>query len=811
MGTVQKIGKNIFRIALTTAVTLFAALLVGCSEKDVNIVLLRTELSLSVGESRSLLPYVNFSPATSGGTVTLNTDSDCVSIDGTTVVAVKAGAAEVTISAYGKTAVMRINVNYRAVTDFTVATENNIQTASDGEFKTVVLSAKFEGAADPQTAARWRVSDGTEYTGNRFEYTPNGYGVYTVTATVGNIAKSCEIKVYRPTEVTVRHASLDGVTAYSTVTFTAREMVNSLNPRSVYEWRVDDEPMGNTAMFDLVPTSGRHNIALYVNGAQKQIDGKNELTLDVASDTYADCKVEFDDAQGVYVRYANGRKVMYICIIDPEGKRRTFDVTDAQYSHLFTDGRFRATEYITLCAPDPKAYTIIIGMDGDRCEFDFVQLDADAQEYLDNKVFCRNSFISSEGEAEQYVRELFATGAQNARCYVATDVERTMQVITAQAQRLGLNATADASGNVISLNFAQYSNRPERYETASKRTSYAELPHIEYNVENRRANDYVFASDRAAGSISVSGSEQLLIAISNELKPLTQSGDVAHTVYRSAKTALLRIIGKDYTQEKKIHTIYDWLQWFTVNSSVASNSSGRFLEGVFASESTGSGYAVNSEGAAKAFALLCGIEGIECVICYGEGYGYYNKVKLSGLWYNVDVFGGKTMIEGTTGSTGNVWFTSHRGLLITDDDMKRLGCNVNDGYEAFDTVNSRYMQKYDYDGVYMDNYIDKTEAEYEFVRAVVFNAFNAVTVGNTRIPFVGGEVIIYNNTYGVELACAADMTEAEVIEISGFVNRAIDEYASEVLKATFASRRTIIADGVICAVAVSPRAVQSEG
>ncbi|MDE7107659.1 MAG: hypothetical protein K2O39_04980, partial [Clostridiales bacterium] len=272
--------------------------------------------------------------------------------------------------------------------------------------------------------------------------------------------------------------------------------------------------------------------------------------------------------------------------------------------------------------------------------------------------------------------------------------------------------------------------------------------------------------------------------------------------------------GRDYTQEEKIHAIYDWLQWFTVNAkSVDVNSAGRFLEGIFANGgSSGSGNTVTSEGASKAFALLCGIEGVECVICHGEGYGYYNKVKLDGLWYNVDVYGGQIIIRNIgVGVTTSVQYTSHRGLLISDSDLELLGCTVNDGYEAFDTTYSRYMQKYEHGGAYIDNYIAKAEATYKTVRAIVFNAFNAVEVGNTHIPFVGGEVIIYNNTYGVDIACEVGMTEEEVSEISGYVNKAIDEYASEVLNATFASRRTIIADGIICAVAVSPRPVQSEG
>ncbi len=788
--------------------TLLAVILFGCSSEDVDIVLSRTEFSLAVGESRSVLPYVSFSPATSGGKVTLSTDSDCVSIDGTTVVAVKSGTADVKISAYGKTAVIKINVTYRDIIDFTVTAENSIQTLRGAAPEPVVLSAEFDGNANTQTEVQWQVSDGTTFSGNRFEYTPTGYGEYSVTATVGDIVKSVGIKVYRPTQVTIGHTSLSNVAAYSTVTFTAYEDVNSLNPRSVYEWRVNGEQACDSPTFDFAPSVGRYAVCLYVNGELKQIDGKNEVTLDIASDTYSDCEVAFDDTDGVYIRYAKERKVLYVSIIDPDGNRSIFDVTDAQYAHLFASGAFRATEYITVCAQNPEQYTVIIGMDGDRHEFAFSQFGENVASYLDNKVLCRNSFISTESEAVDYVRELYATGAQTAQCYAAADVERIEQIIIKQAERLGLNVTAATDCNVITLDFAQYVNKPAKYEHTSKNPLYFELPHIEYNSINRRSNDYVFSSDRATRSVSVLGSEQLLIAVSNGVRPVTQSGDAAYTVYRAAKSILLRIVGKDYTQYQKIHAVYDWLQWVTVNAdSVDTNSAGRFLDGIFANDDPlGSSYMVTREGAAKAFALLCGIEGIECVICYGEGYGYYNKVKLDGLWYNVDVFGGQITIANTSAR-----YTSHCGLLISDSDLERLGCTVNDGYEAFDRTYSRYMQKYEYNGMYIDNYIDKAEITYESVRAVVFHAFDSVVRGQISIPFVGGLSSIYNNTFGVELALSDGITEEETAEISGFVSRAIDEYASNVLNnATFASRRTIIANGYICAVAESPRAVEQQ-
>lgn len=51
------------------------------------------------------------------------------------------------------------------------------------------------------------------------------------------------------------------------------------------------------------------------------------------------------------------------------------------------------------------------------------------------------------------------------------------------------------------------------------------------------------------------------------------------------------------------------------------------------------GYAV-CDGYSKAFDLLCYLSGIECVRVSGTGNGgghAWNKVKLNGVWYNVDV------------------------------------------------------------------------------------------------------------------------------------------------------------------------------
>lgn len=811
--TVQNFRRNIFCIMLAVAVTLVATLLIGCSD-NVDMTLLRSDISLLVGESRDILPYVEFS-AVGDNAIELNTDSDCLEIDGTVVTATKTGTAEVNVSSRGKTVVMNITVSYRSAQDFVLTTENAVQTVGDGDkILPVVLAVEFDSYVTEQTVAQWDVGD-TSYEGNRFEYTPKGYGEYAVSVTVGDLQKQCAVKVYRRTDVTVKHSDINNAKAFAPVTFTAYEDVNTLNPVSVYEWRVNGEAKSDRPLFEFTPTDGEYGVSLYVNGERKKIDGKEELVFAVA-DGATDFQVVYDDVGGVYVRWAKQRKVLYVSVVSPTGERRIFDVTDAQYAHLFGDGSFRATEYIDICAENPAAYTVIIGTDGERYELNFSQLPADAKSYLEEKVMIKNAFISSEEDAREFVRELYALGKTTAKCYVVTGMERVENAAREQAEMLGLSTTTVTDGNILSFTFAQYANKPTKYESKpsnkygpSDVMNNMQLPlHIAYS--ERRPNDFVFMSDRFANSMEVRGSEQLLLAVSNGVKPITHSDDVANSIYRVAKYVLLRIIGTDYTTRQKIHAIYDWLQWVTVNvQDVHPSSASRFLESVFVS-SRDNGYVVTSEGAAKAFALLCGMEGIECVTARDASYGYYNRVKMNDMWYNVDVFGGKITVTGALlpASSTDIELTSHRGLLISDEQLEALGCSETDGL-AFDSTNSEFVNKHTAYGTYFDYYITESELTYETVRAAVFFALDRTVVGMIPIalPNVGSEVSKYNNTYCLELALDRSLTDEQTIAVTVFINRAIDEYAKDVLNnSKFVGGRIVRAGNIIVAIAGSPRA-----
>lgn len=727
-----------------------------------------SDITLIVGESRSVEPYVSFSPTARDRSFTLKSDSECVETRGKEVIAAKVGSAVVTVKTIGKNFNLNVEVVSRNPSGLElVAAGNTVQTVAVGEKpQTVTFTVKTDSDMPPV----W--NDG-EHTGNSFEYTPKGYGEFTVKARVGDCVERCTVGVYKPTEVDVKvDGALEQRGVYSAVRFSAREKIDTTNPRTVYDWRVNGNRAGDGAVFDFTPiASGNYDVTLYVNGNSCAINGKTAVRI--VANGQPQTGVAFDDENELYV-YWNAWHPSYVSITDPNGKRRIFDVTDAQYSHLFGDGRFRATEYINLFGDGE--YKITLGGD-QNIDILFEQINPLAEEYLNNKVLCKNSYISGIDDAAAWVNELYACGKTTADYYVADNISTTtVETIHATARSLGLTATVKTNGNVIGVQLSDYEYYPTEYEKTSVVTAYNVLPHIAYG-NNLRTSDYVFYTDRIKDSVKVDGSEQLLCAVLEGVRPIPASDSAALAVYRAAKSVLLRIIGVGYTAEQKIHAIYDWLQWVSVKStSTDGKLASGYLEGVFSSpRNVGSGYVVNSRGTAKAFALMCALEGIECDVRRGDRW--YNTVVIDGVTYNVDVFGGK--ISGSEYGQANSELTSHRGLLIDDDALAKLGIAVDEQTDAFDISKSYYLNKLTYNDRYFDYYIDESEvSDYDSIEAAVFTAFDGASIKDYRIPFVTSEVLYGGGIYGVEFYIGA-LSDSEIATLCDNISKAAKKYAAE--------------------------------
>lgn len=164
----------------------------------------------------------------------------------------------------------------------------------------------------------------------------------------------------------------------------------------------------------------------------------------------------------------------------------------------------------------------------------------------------------------------------------------------------------------------------------------------------------------------VSTSEQLLYAVMYGKQPnFVGNSTIAETIYTNAKTVLNNILTNDMTDSEKATRIFDWLQYgFNLNLGAKNKAVGEigtiaeygnrkefYLEGIFldlvienGSFNFSSGNAT-AESFSKAFALLCGIEGIETNLVHGSINNPYlgqishtwNKICIDENWYNVDL------------------------------------------------------------------------------------------------------------------------------------------------------------------------------
>lgn len=782
--------KLLYAVIIAVAAAL-GMLFVACAS-EVSVSLYTDSITLYVGESRDLLPYVKFEPqVTDERGLTLASDGAAVRVVGTTAVGVAPGVVRITIrAAGGKTLTMQAEVVRRPVGEFSLHCDTVEQTVAEGETpKKVTVTATALGYDGPCEQIEWS-ADGIKSTGSAVEFTPRGYGEFDVTARLEEYTETVTVKVYRPTDVTVSYSGkLDQSGTFSRVRFVARENADSRNPRSVFVWSVNGEVKGKGALFDFEPTkAGSYAVTLDVNG--KPVERTYTVTADGGN---APCGTFILDGTGGVCVELTGGPVRYVSVIDPDGGRVTFDSTDAQYSHLFADGKIRLKEYIRTTAENPGEYIVILGGEG-RKELRFTQLPEAAEPYINKKILVGNSLLINADAAQNWVRELYACGIKHAEGYIVSDANETVAAVRAATDFLGLSCSVSVKDKVLAVDFDDYVNAPSVSVRSNILPVYAELPHIEYDAQNRRPTGYVFASDRRIAEASVVSSEQLLYAVEAGFKPAVVTGSVAARIYRQARNVLMSIIGRDYTERDKAHAIYDWLQWTTVGSvSSDSRETSMYLESVFGradiAAAEGRRANVTDLGAAKLFSFLCGIEGIECrtELLGGSGRYFYNKLKLDGLWYNVDVNGGKL-------KSGNTVATSHSGFLYADD----TDAEHDASRTAFDAYNGEYMRKHTYNGEYFDYYIDKTElSNYAAVKAAVYCAFDNARRGEVSVDLVGSTEKYYVNTVGTEF-CVFDGASAENINaVRSAVERAVNEYAEDPAAMGLGSVRITVFDRII--------------
>lgn len=209
----------------------------------------------------------------------------------------------------------------------------------------------------------------------------------------------------------------------------------------------------------------------------------------------------------------------------------------------------------------------------------------------------------------------------------------------------------------------------------------------------RRNDNYIYHIDTLE-KVDVVTTEQLFMVVQGGKAPNFVNGSaVAQTVYNNAKNVLKTIINDQMTDYEKVVAIYDWLvanveynydfeqlmidnpnldDYTDINqNTIIGDCMYNYLEGVFYSNNP----SATANGFAKAFVLLCKIEGIDAIKINGTKSGnkhYWNKVYLDvtpnnetndPCWLTVDI--ASSFRNRTIGET-KFMLPTYSYFLVTD-------------------------------------------------------------------------------------------------------------------------------------------------
>ena len=798
---VKKYGKSIYlralveRLALVTIVAVAAAVAVvlcGCAQKD--IAFSSSEIVLTVGETRDLSPYVVFTPLTvKDRSFTLSCDSDCVKIRGTEITAVSGGTADVIAATGDKTATLRVVCEYRNATWLKIAADAPL-VQSAGEIEQITFTAQTGENVDPSLSVEWAVNGRSAGSGKTFGFMPDGYGEYEISAKTGDIADRVSVKIYKRSEAFgITSGELEQTRDFSPVRFTACETIDPCNPLSTYEWSVNGAPSSSARVFEFTPKAeGDHEIKLKVNGVEREIDGKPSVTVTARGLRAPSCSVDFDDVDGVYVMWRDGGIVKSVSVTSPDGSRKVYSAGELSQAGLFGRGTFDASEIIEVCADSPSTYKLRLTGDVAGAETEFSQYPREAEQFIKSKIYIKNAFMSSVDDCGDFITELYVVGSHACDAYVAREmnVADAVAAMKTRAAEMGITAHISTQGAVISVELGEYKNIPETADEVNVTQTYTVTPHLEYDQANRRSSSFVMPSDRRS-KLAVTNTEQLWYAVTRGYTPVINDS-TARAVYSRARTVLLSIIGKDYTDAQKVHAIYDWAQWAAPRSFTSDPaSSARFTDAYFADVKDVSARHVGAtdEGVAKTVALLCGMEGIECDVVFGDDCKVVAVI--GGERYYVDAFGGKRA-NSETNEAG-----THSGLLVPIDEY---------------TPQVTYcLEKHIYNGVYFDFYADGSESDdAEKIESAIFYAFGGQNYNSVTIRDAYGTVIISSSEYGAEFALG-DLSDDQIATLKSNIVSAVKAFGKSI-DAEYSDADVKIReyDGGVLAVGVVKRTVKQE-
>lgn len=224
-------------------------------------------------------------------------------------------------------------------------------------------------------------------------------------------------------------------------------------------------------------------------------------------------------------------------------------------------------------------------------------------------------------------------------------------------------------------------------------------------IKEDEATERTFPVDSAENEVIVYNTDQLFMVVQSGAKPKFVEGesDVASIVYQNAREVLKQINNSDnlsdYEKALNIYryivsnVVYDHVlyEYMTLTNDFSVRSFGDYsafhLEGVFYDFDNVNGHFAVCDGLAKAYALMCNIEGIECVKVNGyiiaQGNHAWNKIyleeeseyNLDAGWYYVDTTWGEgsySELDYFGDGTQEYQFLTHNYFLVKQDYSERV-------------------------------------------------------------------------------------------------------------------------------------------
>lgn len=570
----------------------------------------------------------------------------------------------------------------------------------------------------------------------KYTITTLTYTSYVFSLDVNGVKAESSIKI------TPDYATLDNVTIsankpivqdviqmsrfdYQTITLTVSwndEYLNPSLPAATITWKRGEDEIGNNSSISLTPSDTwaedenpivvevKHNnitkvasVTIFLSFIYECID---DINISIASTS----DYEQIGTTGQYVTKGSSPypEVTISAVVTPTVG--TDLSTPAKWNIRTKDGPITATETgRTLTFRPTYGENIITCTIDNLTSHTFVIVALPNAEYTSREDLLLDTFVWNGNVENHYITDIYDMAYLVNYC-VANRIYETQNVYYAQStwkpnidKKTGHFQTTefpqiikmlDEAGS-IGYSLSEYSFRlssesnlgDPQYSTDATSTTQ------NTNIETHYKNFYGITTTRTSlpcysftKTMNVSTSNQLFRALSNFYKPVITDPQIQQ-VYDEAISVLRTICDDEMTEYQKVLAIYDWIITNVVydtnlftrpNDENTVKYDGYYLEGVFLK------HKAVCDGKAKAFAMLCGMEGIRCLRITGDASQPANPSDKSGHawnkvfididgdsvreWYIVDTtWGDRTVNYG--GEIGLKENLSYQYFLLRDSDV----------------------------------------------------------------------------------------------------------------------------------------------